>query len=258
MDLKGKTVLITGASQGIGAECARHFARAGAGVALVARSLDKLERLRDALREGGARAVAIQGDVTKSVEVEAAIGRTRAAIGPVDILIANAGIAESSSFVKTSDELWDRTLATNLNGTFYAMRGVLPDMIERGWGRIICIASDAGRVGFPYTAAYCASKHGVVGLMRALAQEVARKGITVNAICPGFVDTPMAEAAVERIERRTDRSAADARAYLESLSPQGRIFEAEEVAAMAIFLASEEARGVHGQAIPLDGGAVQA
>jgi len=175
--------------------------------------------------------------------------------GP-DILVNNAGIAESAALTKTGDELWQRHLAINLSGSFYCMRAALPQMIERGWGRILNIASIAGKTGAPYIAAYSASKHGVLGLTRSSALEVASKGITVNAICPGYVDTEMTTRGIENIAKKTGLSADQAMESIRKMSPQNRIIEPEEVAALALLLASEEGRGINGQAINVDGGTV--
>jgi NAD(P)-dependent dehydrogenase (short-subunit alcohol dehydrogenase family) len=175
--------------------------------------------------------------------------------GP-DILVNNAGIAESATLDKTSDELWQRHIGVNLSGTFFCMRAALPDMVASGWGRIVNIASIAGKTGAPYISAYAASKHGVLGLTRTLALEVAANGVTVNAICPGYVDTEMTSRGVENIVARTGKSAAEAVESLERMSPQNRMVTAEEVAALALLLASDEGRGINGQAINVDGGTV--
>ena len=173
-----------------------------------------------------------------------------------DILVNNAGIAESAPFLKTDDDLWRRHLEINLTGTFYCTRAALPPMLERGWGRVINIASIAGKTGAPYVAAYAASKHGVLGLTRSLALEVGAKGITVNTICPVYVDTEMTARAVENITAKTGRSAKEGLANIMRMSPQNRLITADEVAALAMLLASEEGRGINGQAINVDGGSV--
>ena len=183
-------------------------------------------------------------------KVQEAFGR-----GP-DILVNNAGIAVSALLSRTDDELWRRLLGINLDGTFYCMRAALPQMIERGWGRIINMASIAGKTGAPYIAAYSASKHGVLGLTRSASQEVAGKGITVNAICPGYVDTDMTTGAVEIISNKTSLTKDQALDSLKKMSPQNRLITSEEVAALALLLASEEGRGINGQAINIDGGGV--
>lgn len=256
MQLNGRIALVTGGGQGIGAACARALGLAGCAVAITARNVEKLEQTAEALRQEGVKVLPVGCDVRDPAQVLAMVQQVQVGLGPVDILIANAGVAASAPFLKTDDALWQQVMETNLNGTFYSMRAVLGGMVERGWGRIVNIASDAGKVGFQYTSAYCASKHAVVGLTRAVALEVARKGVTVNAICPGFVETSMTEQSIGNITQKSQLSADKARAYLEGLSPQGRIFQPEEVAALALFLCTEGARGIHGQAIPLDGGSV--
>src|SRR5207248_3257844 len=173
-----------------------------------------------------------------------------------DILVNNAGIAESAKFAETTDEFWQRHIAVNLSGTFYCMRAALPGMIERGWGRIINIASIAGKTGAPYIAAYSASKHDVLGLTRSVALEVASKGVTVNAICPGYVDTEMTTGGVENITKKTSLTRDQALDSIKKMSPQNRLVTAEEVAALALLLASEDGRGINGQAINVDGGSV--
>jgi 3-hydroxybutyrate dehydrogenase len=196
-------------------------------------------------------------DVSQSEHIEPAFAHIAEVFGRrPDILVNNAGIAESAPLLKTTDELWQRHLAINLSGTFYCTRAALPAMVERGWGRIINVASVAGKTGMPYIAAYAASKHGVLGLTRSVALEVATKGVTVNAICPGYVETAMAQHAIENITDKTGKPAAEARAILERLSPQQRLVTPEEVAALAILLASQEGRGINGQAINVDGGSV--
>jgi NAD(P)-dependent dehydrogenase (short-subunit alcohol dehydrogenase family) len=173
-----------------------------------------------------------------------------------DILVNNAGIAESAPITKTDDALWQKHLAINLSGSFYCTRAALPAMVDRGWGRIINIASIAGKTGAPYIAAYSASKHGMLGLTRSTALEVAAKGITANAICPGYVDTEMTTRGVENITKKTGRSADEAMAAIRKMSPQNRLVTAEEVAALALLLASEEGFAINGQAINVDGGSV--
>ena len=180
----------------------------------------------------------------------------RERFGDADILVNNAGIAESATLVNTTDELWHRHLSINLSGTFYCTRAALPAMLKKGWGRVINVASIAGKTGAPYVAAYSASKHGVMGLTRSLALEVATTGITVNAICPGYVDTEMVSRGVEQITTKTGRTAEEALDSLKKMSPQNRLVTPEEVAAMALLLASDEGRGINGQGINVDGGSV--
>jgi NAD(P)-dependent dehydrogenase (short-subunit alcohol dehydrogenase family) len=176
--------------------------------------------------------------------------------GPVDVLVNGAGVAPSAHLVKTSDEAWRSAIETNLSGTFFCMRAALPGMMERGWGRVVNLASIAGKTGYPYIAAYAASKHGVLGLTKVAALEAAERGVTVNAVCPGFVDTPMTDASVARIVEKTGLPAADARKRLEDMSPQKRLVTPDEVAALVVFLCGDDARGINGQALSLDGGTV--
>jgi NAD(P)-dependent dehydrogenase (short-subunit alcohol dehydrogenase family) len=195
-------------------------------------------------------------DVSDPASVAAAFGEVERALGPVDILVANAGIAPSAPFAKMELALWQETLATNLTGAYLSARAVYPGMVARGFGRILFIASTAAKRGYLYTSAYCAAKHGVLGLCRALALEAAERGVTVNAICPGFVDTPMTRSTVERISKKTGRSAEEARRALEELSPQKRLVTPEEVAELALTLCRDSARGITGQGIVLAGGEV--
>ena len=196
--------------------------------------------------------------MTSPESVQRAVGRALEAFGRIDVLVNNAGIAESAPLSRTDEDLWARMIAVNLTGTYRCARAVLPDMLARGKGRIINIASVAGRVGFQYTSAYCASKHGVIGFTRALALEVATGGVTVNAVCPGWVETDMTRASIERIASSTGQSVESARRLLENMNPQRRLIQPEEVASVALFLASDEAHGITGQAIDVDGGEVMA
>jgi 3-hydroxybutyrate dehydrogenase len=256
MKLKDRIVLITGGGRGIGRAIALEFAREGASVVVAARSLDQVESVAREIEDQFAKkALGLACDVSDPVSVEKMFENAREAFGRAPaILVNNAGIAESAPLVKTTNDLWRRHLEINLNGTFYCTRAALPAMIERGWGRIINIASIAGKTGWPYVAAYSASKHGVLGLTRSAALEVAAKGITVNAICPGYVDTDMTTRGIENITKKTKLSADEAMESLKKTSPQNRIVTPEEVAALALLLASEDGRGINGQAINVDGG----
>lgn len=258
MKLENRIALITGGGRGIGRAIALAFAQEGAQVAVAARSLDQVEQVaREIADKFSTKALPVVCDVSDVASVERLFKDVNESFGRgPDILVNNAGIAESAPITKTGDELWHRHLAINLSGTFYCMRAALPQMIERGWGRIINIASIAGKTGAPYIAAYSASKHGVLGLTRSAALEVAAKGITANAICPGYVDTEMTTRGIENITQKTRLSADEAMESIKKMSPQNRIIDPEEVAALALLLASEEGRGINGQAINVDGGSV--
>jgi 3-hydroxybutyrate dehydrogenase len=252
------TVFVTGGGRGIGRAIAEAFAATGASVVVVARTLDQVASVARGIERRGREALAVSCDVRLPEAVAAAVNQARARFGEIDVLVNNAGMARSEPFGRTDEALWSETLAVNLTGTFLCTRAVLPAMLTRRSGRVINVASIAGRVGFPYTTAYCAAKHGVLGLTRALALEVATSGVTVNAICPGWVDTEMTAASIARIVEKTHRTPAEARATLEAMNPQRRLVTSEEVAAMAVYLASDAAAGITGQAFNIDGGEVMA
>ncbi len=256
MKLQGKLALITGGGRGIGRAIAFAFARNGADIVVTARSADQVSSVAQQVKsECDVETLGIACDVSDIKSVEQLFSQSSATLGrSPDILVNNAGIAESAPFLKTTDDLWHRHLATNLSGAFYCTRAALPSMLTSGWGRVINIASIAGKTGHPYIAAYAASKHGMLGLTRSLALEVAEKGITVNAICPGYVDTEMTDRGIENIVAKTGRDASAALEALKRMSPQNRLVTAEEVAALALLLASAEGRGINGQAINVDGG----
>jgi 3-hydroxybutyrate dehydrogenase len=256
MKLENRIALITGGGRGIGRAIALEFAREGARVALAARTAQQVENTAAEIGNEG-NALPVVCDVSDVASVQLMFARVSVKFGRnPDILVNNAGIAESAPLAKTDDDLWQRHLAINLSGTFYCTRAAMPAMVERGWGRVINLASIAGKTGAPYIAAYSASKHGVLGLTRSIALEVAAKGITVNAICPGYVDTDMTTRGIENVTAKTGRSADQALEAIKKMSPQNRLITVEEVAALALLLASEEGRGINGQAINIDGGSV--
>lgn len=241
--------VITGGGSGIGAAVARQLLDQGLRVTLMGRSLERLRAQQQALGpEVGIQAC----DVGDEVSVAAAF----AAVGPVDILVNNAGQVETAPLARTSLESWQRLLNVNLTGTFLCSRAVLPGMSERGFGRIVNVASTAALKGYAYVAAYCAAKHGVLGLTRALALETVKKGITVNAVCPGYTETEIVVQAVQTIMAKTGRTAEAARAELAAANPQGRLIQPEEVAATVAWLVGEGSASITGQAIAVAGGEV--
>jgi 3-hydroxybutyrate dehydrogenase len=249
--LEGRHALITGGAGGIGFATARALVENGARVTVTGRSAERLARAVEKL--GGAQAQARTADVADEQAVRSAIEGAAAAFGPITILVNSAGVAESAAFAKTDAALWERHIAANLTGPFFACKAVEAGMRHAGWGRIVTIASVAGLRGGAYITAYCASKHGVIGLTRALALELAAAGITVNAICPGYVDTPMTDAAVANIVAKTGMTAAAARAKLVAANPQGRLLSAVEVARAVLELCLPGAESITGQAIVLAG-----
>ena len=254
--LSGRRAVVTGASRGIGRSIALALAQAGADVAVTARTQGEIEQLAAEIRAMGRQSLAVPCDVTDSEQVKHMASTLIDGLGGVDILVNNAGNAGSHKFLNHPDELWHRMLSINLTSVYYVTKAFVPRLIEQRWGRIITIASMASRVGGSYIAAYTAAKHGVLGLTRALAVELLPYNITVNAICPGYVNTPMTDASVSNIAARTGMSEAQAREALEKSSPQKRLFEPEEIAAVAVFLAQDINKGITGQAINIDGGGV--
>ena len=256
--LNKKLALITGGGRGIGRAIALIFAREGADIAVAARTLDQVNQVAAEIEQQyQSKALALVCDVSDPASVQKMFASLRESFErDADILVNNAGVVESATLAKTTDELWHRHLNINLSGTFYCTRAALPSMLKNGWGRIINIASIAGKTGAPYITAYSASKHGVMGLTRSLAAEVGASGVTVNAICPGYVETDMVSKAIERITTLTDRSEDEALDSLKKMSPQNRLVTSEEVAALALLLASDEGRGINGQGLNIDGGTV--
>jgi NAD(P)-dependent dehydrogenase (short-subunit alcohol dehydrogenase family) len=249
---QARTCLVTGAGRGIGAAIAGRLSADGHRVALLGRSADALDAVRSGLR---GPALSVAADVTEPAAVEAALRHVEAEWGPVEVLVSNAGTGFAAPLVETTDEDWARMLELNLTAPFRLVRRVLPAMTERGWGRIVVVASVVAKRGEAQVAAYTAAKHGVLGLVRAAAAEVARTGVTVNAVCPGYVDTPMTDDTVAAVAARSGRSQDEARAVLARRQPIGRLIDPAEVAeAVALCLVNG---AVTGQGINVDGGAVQ-
>lgn len=246
----GKHALVTGGGSGVGKAIALALAGAGVAVTICGR---REAALAEVAKENG-RIIGIAADVTNETEMATLYQKAEAARGPLDIVVANAGMAASAPAHKTSLDDWQRTLNVNLTGAFLTVKPALAGMTARKTGRIVFVASTAGLKGYVYVGAYVAAKHGVVGLMRALAAETARSGVTVNAVCPGFVETDMLEESIQRIVEKTGRSAADARRSLSATNPQGRFIQPDEVAAAVLWLCSDAARSITGQAISISGG----
>lgn len=252
--LDGRVALVTGGGRGIGAATARLLAEAGARVIVTARSAAEIEEVADGIRATGALAEAVPCDIADAEAIARLREAAEARFGSVDILVANAGIASSAPLARVGLEEWNRLFAVNATGAFLCAQAFVPGMTARRWGRIVNIASIAGRTGAPYISAYASTKHALVGLTRSLAAELADKGITVNALCPGYVDTPMTDRSVEHIVARAGIAADTAREKLVAANPQRRLITAGEVAFLALMLCDERARGVNGQTIGIDGG----
>ncbi len=250
--LKGAHALITGGGTGIGAAIAVRLVGAGARVTVSGRRPEPLRKVADGL----IAAQAVPFDVTDEAAVEAGLAAATESFGPVDILINNAGVAESTPFSRTTTKTWRAMLEVNLTGVFLMSRAVLPTMVERGWGRIVSIASTAGLKGYAYVAAYCAAKHGVIGMSRSLALEVAQKGVTVNVVCPGYTETELLTGSVANIIEKTGMSEDEARAQLVESNPQGRFVSPKEVAETAAWLVGPNTGAITGQAIAVAGGEV--
>jgi NAD(P)-dependent dehydrogenase (short-subunit alcohol dehydrogenase family) len=251
MSLTGHHAVVTGAGSGIGRATAERLAEAGCQVTLIGRHIGRLAETADRI---GDLAFAAPADVTDPDALAAALEAGRDRFGPIDILINNAGAASSAPFLKTDADAFRAMLALNLEAPAEAARLVLPGMLTRRWGRIINVASTAGLKGYAYVSAYVAAKHGLVGLTRALAMEVASKGVTVNAVCPGFTDTDLVARSVEVLVGKTGRSEDETRAALASSNPQGRLITPDEVAQTIVWLCGDGASGINGAALPVAGG----
>lgn len=250
--IKGLHAVVTGGGSGIGAAIARDLATAGARVTLMGRNLERLQLQALALTGlgGFGKVDYCQVDVADEASVKHAFDMS----GDVDILVNNAGAVETAPLAKTSLELWQRMLQGNLTGTFLCSREVVDGMAKRGFGRIVNVASTAALTGYAYVAAYCAAKHGVLGLTRSMAREYAKKGVTINAVCPGYTDTEIIERSVETIVAKTGRTPAEAKAQFSAANPQGRLVQPLEVAAAVAWLARRDSAAVTGQALGISGG----
>ena len=243
MTLEGKHALVTGGARGIGAAVTQALTAQGARVTMLGRNPNAAQMY-------------VSADVSDPEAVAKAFDQARKQSGPIDILINNAGQATSAPFLKTDAALWRRMMAVNLDGTFHCIQSALPDMLRSGWGRIVNIASTAGITGYSYVAAYCAAKHGVVGLTRALALELATKGVSVNAVCPGFTETDMLRDAAANIAAKTGRTQEQAHADLAARNPQKRLIQPNEVANTVVWLCLPGSEAITGQAIAVAGGEV--
>lgn len=263
MPLTGHHAFITGGSRGIGLACARALLAQGASVTIAGRDAAALERAAESLRatdqEGNPAMPRVETcvlDVTDEAAVHAAIAAAAQQLGPVTILLNNAGQAHPAPFAKTTSQHWQHMLDVNLTGAFHCTQAVLPQMLEKGWGRIINIASTAGLKGYKYVSAYVAAKHGLIGLTKALALELATKSITVNAVCPGYTETDIVQDAIANIMQKTGRTEEQARAELAAGNPQQKLVQVEEVANAVAWLCQPSSSAMTGQSIAVAGGEV--
>jgi NAD(P)-dependent dehydrogenase (short-subunit alcohol dehydrogenase family) len=248
-ELEGRHALITGGGTGIGAAAARHLHSAGSKVTLLGR---RMEPLLAVAEEIGGNAIGC--DVTEPDQIQKAFDEARTLNGPIDLLVVNAGIAESAPFHKMSRESWDRIIATNLTAAFECSRAAIGDLLKSDNGRLVFVASVASLRGVPYAAHYAASKHGLLGLMRSLAAEYAKTSLTVNAVCPGYVDTPMTDQSVARVSQITGRSEDDARSAITNMNASGRLVDPEAIGNVIAMLCLPLSRDINGAAITIDGG----
>jgi len=257
-ELRDKIVLITGGSGALGRALAEAFAARGCRVAITARDGKKLAAIADKMTRNGAQILALPSDVSRRDQVESLARELVARWGGVQILINNAGIVRAVSFSDMTGDFWDETLAVNLTGAFNCCKAFLPAMAQSRWGRIINIASTTAKTGYSHVTAYTASKHGLLGLTRSLAMEVARLGVTVNAICPGYLDDQRTLENAAVMAEKTGKSIVEVMKLFAASAPQNRLIVPDEVASLALLIASEKMAGMTGQAINVDGGAVMA
>ena len=253
MSTTRRHALVTGGGQGIGAAIAQALVARGLNVTVLGRRLAVVQALADTDPE---HLLAVSADVADQAQVAEAVAQAEARFGPVDVLVNNAGQAQTAPFLKMDLALWNQMLSVNLTGTLVCTQAVLPGMVARGWGRVVNVASTAGQVGYAYVSAYCTAKHGVVGLTKSLALEMAKKGVTVNAVCPGYTETDIVRESIERVVAKTGRTAEEARAEFVKSNPQGKLVLPEQVADAVIWLCGEGASAVTGQSISVAGGEV--
>jgi NAD(P)-dependent dehydrogenase (short-subunit alcohol dehydrogenase family) len=247
--LEGRHALVTGGGTGIGAAAATHLHAAGAKVTLLGRRMEPLQQVAE--RIGG---YAVSCDVTQPDQIAKAFDEARTLNGPIELLVVNAGIAESAPFHKMTRESWDRIIATNLTAAFDCAQAALPDLLKSENGRLVFVASVASLRGVPYAAHYAASKHGLLGLARSLAAEYAKTNLTVNSVCPGYVDTPMTDQSIARVSAITGRSEDDSRSAIVNMNASGRLVDPDGIATMILTLCLPQSRDINGAAVTIDGG----
>jgi NAD(P)-dependent dehydrogenase (short-subunit alcohol dehydrogenase family) len=255
MMLKDNVAIITGAGRGIGKAIAMEFAKQGATIVAAARTLQEVQQTANEIEQNGGQAIAVQTDISKKEDVQKLIAMAEKKFEKIDVMVCNASVFESVPFLKMEDKIWHELLNVNLTGTYYCIKEVLPIMIKNNYGRIITIASIIGKMGLPFYAAYSASKHGIIGLTKCVAREVGKTGITVNAICPGMVNTSMKDQFVKSDSSHIGMTEEKYIDFLKHFVPQGRFLEPTEIAGLAAYIASKNTYGMTGQAVNFCGGA---